>query len=77
MATTKIKNGGIEAGILAAVAQDIELSTDDRARLEYLESLPKGKWLTIDENRMAVLPEPQNTDQQWTSHTTTASTKQR
>jgi hypothetical protein len=55
------ENGGIEAGILAAVAQDI---ADDRARLEYLESLPKGKWLTIDENRMAVLPEPQNTDQQ-------------
>lgn len=53
----QIFNGGLEAGILRIVSKDTELSQEDKARLEYLESLPKNKWVTLDENGLAISDE--------------------
>jgi ABC-type Fe3+/spermidine/putrescine transport system ATPase subunit len=53
----QIFNGGLEAGLLRIVSKDTELSQKDKARLEYLESLPKNKWVTLDENGLAISDE--------------------
>lgn len=50
---TQIFNGGLELGILQIVGDD-NLSEQDKARKEYLESLPKNKWITLDENGQAI-----------------------
>lgn len=51
-----IKNGGLELGIFNIVGDDV-LSEADKERKAYLESLPKGKWITLDENGNAVSDE--------------------
>ena len=51
-----IKNGGIELGLLKIVGEE-NLSEADKKRKAYLESLPKNKWITLDENGKAVSDE--------------------
>ena len=59
--STQIKNGGIELGILQAASKYAELSEEQIKRMEYLDSLPKGVWITLDENRMAITNEEART----------------
>lgn len=49
----QIFNGGIEAGLLALAEKDGLLNEADKERLNYLESLPKMKWVTLDKNGQA------------------------
>ena len=56
MAMKSIMNGGLELGILQIVG-DTNLSESDKKRKAYLESLPKGKWIPLDENGMAISDE--------------------
>lgn len=49
----KIRNGGIELGILEIVGSDA-LSQKDLDRKAYLESLPKNEWIALDENGKAI-----------------------
>ena len=51
-----IYNGGLELGILQIVG-DEALSPEDRARKAYLESLPKNKWIHLDENGKVISDE--------------------
>ena len=51
-----IMNGGIELGILQIVG-DENLSDADKHRKAYLESLPKGKWIYLDDNGLAITDE--------------------
>lgn len=48
-----IKNGGLELGIFNIVG-DENLSKADKERKAYLESLPKNRWITLDQNGKAV-----------------------
>ncbi len=48
-----IFNGGLELGIFKIVG-DENLSEQDLERKKYLESLPKNKWVTLDENGQAI-----------------------
>ncbi len=48
-----IKNGGLELGIFNIVG-DENLSDADKERKAYLESLPKNRWITLDENSKAI-----------------------
>ena len=52
----QIFNGGIELGILQIVG-DENLSEQDKERKAYLESLPKNKWIALDENGLAITDE--------------------
>lgn len=53
---TQIFNLGIRGSILKIVKEDHEkgigngLSKEDAEYLEYLESLPKGQWIDLDNN---------------------------
>jgi hypothetical protein len=51
-----ILNGGLELGIFQIVGDD-NLSQSDKERKSYLESLPKNKWIVLDEKGIAVSEE--------------------
>ncbi len=51
-----IKNGGMELAIFNIVGDDY-LTEKDKERKAYLESLPKDRWIDLDENGMAITPE--------------------
>jgi len=51
-----IRNGGLELGIFNIVGDDC-LSEEDKKRKAYLESLPKDRWITLDENGVALTDE--------------------
>lgn len=52
----QIYNGGLELGILKIVGDD-HLSEDDKKRKAYLESLPKNRWIHLDENGQMISDE--------------------
>ncbi len=49
-------NGGVIGGILAAIGRE-NLSPEDQTRLDYLNSLPKNKWITLGDDGKAISPE--------------------
>ncbi len=52
----RIINGGIELALFQIVGDDC-LTEKDKERKAYLESLPKGVWITLDANGMAITNE--------------------
>ena len=51
-------NGGLEAGLLQAVAEDRTLTDQERARLDYLTKLPPNEWVNLNRASVAVEPHP-------------------
>jgi hypothetical protein len=51
-----ILNGGLEGALLSAIG-DENLTPNDIERRKYLESLPKGVWIALDENGKAMTEE--------------------
>lgn len=52
----KTLNGGIELGIFEIVGKE-NLSRQDVERMEYLQSLPKNTWISLDRNGVAISDE--------------------
>lgn len=52
----RIKNGGLELGILELIGRE-NLSEKDKQRLDYLDSLPRDKWIYLDESGQALTDE--------------------
>lgn len=46
----RIKNGGIELGLLKAIESDKELTPKEKERKEYLDSLQKDTDVYLDDN---------------------------
>lgn len=49
----QIFNGGLELGIFEIVGEE-NLTEADKKRKAYLESLPKNKWILLDETGQAL-----------------------
>lgn len=52
----RIMNGGLELGLMEAIGEE-NLSEESLKRKRYLDSLPKGKWITLDEKGLALSDE--------------------
>lgn len=52
-----IKNGGVELGILQAAKKYGEITKEQEHRMQYLDSLPKNVWITLDDNGIAITEE--------------------
>lgn len=61
----QIMNGGVIGGILAAIGRE-NLSPEDQTRLDYLNSLPKNKWITLGDDGKAISDE--EAESQWREH---------
>ncbi len=53
--STQIFNGGIRLGILKAAKQHGHVFTpEQQSEFDYLDALPKNKWIDIDKNGKAI-----------------------